>query len=184
MVLDASRLNLRQQELRVAADRGEQVVEILCDAAREAAHAFETLCTPQVALELLLARDIGEVAVDVELTVVTAIDKADVPHPDLATLPCRDPVFDGLLPMALAQLVEGGEETRKILRCHSALPEVRCSEVFRREAEYGLDLRADEHGLRRRFEPHHVGDEREMLDECAVCFYGRRHASLRNGQGL
>src|SRR3977135_4220534 len=60
MVFDASRLDLRQQELRIAADRGEQVVEILCDAAGEAADAFETLCAPEVALDLVAFRHVAE----------------------------------------------------------------------------------------------------------------------------
>ncbi len=68
-----------------------------------------------LALELLLARHIGEVTVDVELAVIGAMDDADVAYPHLATGSCRDPVFDRHLPVLLAQLGEGGEEARKIL---------------------------------------------------------------------
>ena len=56
---------------------------------------------------------------DVELAVLGAMDDADVAHPDLATGACRDPIFDRHLPVLLAQLVEGGEEPRKILRRHA-----------------------------------------------------------------
>ena len=126
------------------------------------------------ALELLLARHIGEMAVDVELAVVGAIDDADVAYPDLATGACRDPVLDRHLPVALAQLVEGGEETRKILRRHAPLPEVRRLEnlpVVKPKNE--LDLRTDEDRTRRRLEPDHVGHERKVFDETRDAAFSR-----------
>ena len=40
----------------------------------------------ELALELFLAGDVDEIAVDVELAVVVAIDDADVAHPHLASV--------------------------------------------------------------------------------------------------
>ena len=60
MVLDAPRRDMREQQLRVAADRGEQVVEVVCDAAGEPADALEPLRAPQVALELLALRHVAQ----------------------------------------------------------------------------------------------------------------------------
>ena len=97
-----------------AVDPGERVVDAkIAPVAVRDPHAHrgvaeEGLCLRalggQLALELLLARDIGEVAVDVELAVVVAIDDADVAHPYLAAVCGRHPVLDGHLPVRLAQL--------------------------------------------------------------------------------
>ena len=134
----------------------------------------------ELALELLLAGHVGQMAVHVELAVVVTVDDTDVPDPNLAAVPSRDPVLDRHLLVGLAHLGERREEARKILRCHAPLPEVRrLAELVQVEAEQRLHLRADEDGPRRRLEPDHVGHDRQTVDDysCAAFFEGRRHAS-------
>ena len=60
VMLDAPGLDLRDQQLRIAADRGEHVVEVLCDAAGEPADALETLRAPELALELPALGDVSQ----------------------------------------------------------------------------------------------------------------------------
>ena len=71
---------MREQQLRVAADRGEQVVEVVRDAAGEPADALEPLRAPEVALELFA---LGHVAQDGDVQArqdVRACRELDLAH--------------------------------------------------------------------------------------------------------
>src|SRR5581483_414070 len=136
----------------------------------------------ELALELLLVRDLREIAVRVRAAVGLACNDRDVAHPHLAAVAVRDAVLDRHRRVRPPKLGERTEEPRSVVVVDAVAPEGRLGErLLRRVAEERLQLRADVDRVVRRLEPQRVRDERQMLDERAAAPFHRTRRCHRPG---
>jgi hypothetical protein len=176
-----ARLEPLQHQLAVAGDRGEDVVEVVRDAAGEASERVELLRVPELGLEpraiLLGALALGDVDQEPLHPACTAVQLVEevrlVVHPD-------DAAVAGDVAVLLAERLAGGAEALR--RLDDPLEVVRVDELqedvavglplLRARAEQRLDLRADVAVRRGHVVRADVRDQRQLLDERPVTALG------------
>ena len=167
-------------EPRVAGDGGEEIVEVVGDAARQQPERLEALRLAELLLECLALADVDDEALlGDRLARCVSHHRHVVEHPDDAAVRADHPVLaahDVLREAACVQLcvdlpVVGMDERRR---------EVRLGEPpLDRVAEEILRLPALEEGrCVEVLEAAHVGDERRLVDEPAMTLLGFAHPRL------
>ena len=183
----SARSELLEEQLAVAPDRRQHVVEVVCDASGEPAQRLEPLRVVELVAEavalllsLLARRDVAQEALDVRgLTVLVADEMRHVLHPDdgsvrrhVAVLVLDGPP-SGSHPRGL------GDHALAVVRVHDRLQETRVREPrLGGVAEHRLDLGADVDVRLAEVERADVHGERQLLDERPVAPLGLRQLLL------
>jgi hypothetical protein len=170
-----------QQELRVAGDRGEKVVEVVSDSAGQLPDRLDLLSLHQLLGEESALGDVEHDSLEtIGLALIGRQEDCVVSHPNGATLTGEEAILEGEL-IALADAAKLlGQGYRGVVRMQARVPEARGGEPFVGSvAQERFDLRTDEEPATLAARRGDVRDGRQLLDEDAEFRLFPRQGLLR-----